>query len=236
MYNNHMPDRWLTPEPIPQIEPGHAHVFRLRLDLDPARLSVLAGLLSSDERARAARYRPEASRRQFIAAHGQMRQVMGALLQRDPAELRFTTTGEHGKPVLVGEALCFNLSHSGGLALLAVTRSQDTGVDIEDVTRTVDFEKLARRFFAPNESAALAALPPERRAGAFFSIWTRKEAYIKACGVGLALPLHSFTVSHDHPAVLSIPGWYICALDPGPGYAAALVVSGEVHAVSTWDW
>lgn len=230
-----MLDCWRHPDPLLTPEPGGAHVFRLRLDLAPAQLAPLSALLDEAERARAARYLPENSRRQFTAARGQMRQVLGALLHRSPQDLR-VTTGAYGKPALAGDALRFNLSHSGGLALLAVTLNQDAGVDIEAATRKVDFEKLAPRFFAPAEAAALAALPSEQQPAAFFKIWTRKEAYIKACGVGLALPLHSFTVSLDDPPSLSVPGWSIRALDPGPTYTGALVVAGQILSLHTWDW
>jgi len=230
-----MPSHWPIPDPITAVEPGQAHVFRLRLDLETARLAALAALLSDDERARASRFIPETSRRQFIAAHGQMRQVLGALLHQDPTGLRFTA-GAHGKPSLVGGELHFNLSHSGGLALLAVTRDQETGVDIEATTRKVEIDKLAPRFFAPAEAAALADLPEAARVRAFFNIWTRKEAYIKACGLGLALPLHSFNVSHDDPPMLSVPGWTIHSLDACPGYAAALVIAGKIDALHTWVW
>ena len=230
-----MPDRWLSPDPIPEILPGHAHVFRLRLDLDQQRLAALSALLNEDERARAARYIPEASRRQFTAARAQMRQVLGALLRREPAELRFNF-GAYGKPSLADGDLCFNLSHSAGLALLGVSRTQEIGVDIKSTHRVVEYDQLAPRFFAATEAAALAALPASERGRAFFSIWTRKEAYIKACGMGLSLPLQDFSVSHDHPATLSAEGWSIRALDPGPGYAAALVIAGDLHALHTWDW
>jgi 4'-phosphopantetheinyl transferase len=220
---------------MPVVEPGRALVFRLPLDLDDARLAGLTAILSKDESARAARFIPETSRRHFTAARGQMRQVLGALLGRDPAALRFEL-GSHGKPFLSGGELCFNLSHSGGLALLAVSANQEIGVDIEASTRVVEYENIGRRFFAPSEAAALLELPEAEHARAFFNIWTRKEAYMKACGLGMSLPLHSFTVSHDDPPTLSAEGWSIHAIDPGAGYTAALVVAGESKSPSTWDW
>lgn len=232
-----MPADWLPAPADFSPAPGMVYVFRLALDLPAERMEALGSLLSPEERARAARYIPESSRRTLIAAHGQMREVLGAALRQTPQSLVFAAH-PRGKPYLQESPLRFNLSHSGGLALLALVLDQEIGVDIENTTRRVDFNALARRFFAPSEAAAFEALPPEEQRAAFFRCWTRKEAYIKARGDGLAIPLDSFTVTFaagDAPRI-SEPGWTLAHLDPGPGYTGALVCAGAPRQISCWQW
>jgi 4'-phosphopantetheinyl transferase len=157
--------------------------------------------------------------------------------------------GPHGKPALDGSAACagleFNLSHSGDLALCAVTRARAVGVDVEAIRPDFATSEVARRFFAPAEVAALEALPPGERVAGFFACWTRKEAYIKARGTGIALGLDRFEVSlapgrpaallatRDEPAAAL--RWRLVALAPGEGYAGALVTDGPAHLVC-WQW
>jgi 4'-phosphopantetheinyl transferase len=142
--------------------------------------------------------------------------------------LRFERA-RHGKPYLVGHSIRFNLSHSGDLALIAVARDREVGVDVEAIRPERDVVGIARHFFAPGESEALSAEPPRRRAAAFYRCWTRKEAYMKACGLGLALRPDSFDVS------LVPPGWHFVDLAVGDGYAAALVTSGTEPRVALRD-
>lgn len=228
---------WPAPPCPLRLEPGWAHIFRFRLDLDAARLAALGRLLNAEEQARAARYIPEDARRSFIAARGMMRTLLGAYQGQPPESLRFTLNPQ-GKPAQPGSGLCFNLSHSAGLGLLAVTAGQEVGVDLESTRRPVEIENIARRFFAPQETAALLALPAAEQVRAFFTIWTRKEAYIKARGQGLSIPLDSFTVNTGMPPRLTVPdpGWTIHYIPTGPDYAAALVVQGELQGLRLWDW
>lgn len=230
---------WPAPPPSLRLVPGYAQVFAFSLDLDAQALATLRGMLDDAERARADRYLHDASRRSFTAARGQLRRVLGWLLGLPPAEIRFAA-GPRGKPSLLEGDLRFNLSHSGGLALLAVTLAREIGVDIEDTTRSVDYANMARRFFAPAEAQALAALPAADQPRAFFDCWTRKEAYIKARGLGLTISLDSFVVTFgpgETPRFVSgAEGWTLYPLDPGPGYAAALVVEGEVEGIECWWW
>ena len=140
---------WPDPPAQLQTEPGWAHVFFLDLDLPAARLDALAALLSSDETARARRFRSPRDGQTFTAAHGQMRQVLSAYLGTPPAELHFAANA-YGKPSLdPPSSLAFNLSHSGSAALLAVTFGQEVGVDLERFNRPVDLANIARRFFSP---------------------------------------------------------------------------------------
>jgi 4'-phosphopantetheinyl transferase len=215
-------------------------VWRIPLDLDPETLAVLSDLLDPLERARAGRFRFERDRRRFIAARGRLRQVLSRYSGGRPEALRFRY-GPHGKPELEPEdrsdSLRFNLSHAHELALLAVARGRDVGVDLEWSGREVEALELAERFFSRAEARALWRLPEPRRAAAFFRCWTRKEAYIKARGEGLSLPLDAFDVSlarGHQSALLATRGdpeeaarWRIRDLPAGPGYVAAVAARGR---------
>jgi 4'-phosphopantetheinyl transferase len=148
--------------------------------------------------------------------------------------------GPQGKPFLPNSSLRFNLSHASGTALLALGWEHDLGVDIEDASRRLDFANIAARFFAPQERQALEDLPEAEQPAAFFRCWTAKEAYIKALGGGLSIPLDSFTVSLDgegSPALRSTnTGWQIFRLDAGQGLAAALAARSQVHVLACWRW
>lgn len=196
--------------------------------------------LDRDEAARSRRFHSSLHRERFVVAHGALRAILGSYLGVLPKAVSLET-GRYGKPALTsrfrdaGEDLQFNLSHSGSLALVAVTYGRKAGVDLERIRADVDYEALAARFFAPAEQARLRELAGDARARSFFACWTRKEAYIKALGEGLAFPLDRFavTVSADEePRLLdAAPGeperWSLRDLAPGPGYAGALAVEGH---------
>jgi len=139
-----------------------------------------------------------------------------------------------------------NVSHSHELALLAFSYRRELGVDVEYMRTNIEYEDLARHSFSPNEQAVLLALPPEVRQQAFFNCWTRKEAYIKARGMGLSLDLAIFDVSlvPGEPIALlasredqrEVARWRFYELDPGPGYAGALAVEGQEWALHCWQW
>ncbi len=235
-----------SPSPArPILQPGQAHVFRLALDLPAARLEALRALLDEPEQARAARYHFDSDRQRFAAAHGQAREILGACLGLPPAELRFAHN-RHGKPALVGPGeLRFNLSHSGPLGLLALCLGQEVGVDLEAERERVGFAAVARRFFAPGEVERLLALPADQQRAAFFTCWTRKEAYLKGRGEGLSISLSSFEVSlapGEPPQVFTLPGrvphpsWRLYDLYPGTGFTGALSVQGPPVEIRCWDW
>lgn len=167
----------------------------------------------------------------------------------EPGRLNFCY-GSHGKPALAegsGEdALRFNVSHSHGLALFALTRDREVGVDLEYVRSDLELEEIAARFFSPQEAATLRSLPAEMRTEAFFAGWTRKEAYIKARGEGLSLALDGFSVSlvPGEPAMLlntrgdpsEAARWTLRELKSGPGYAAALAAKGHGWRLVCRHW
>jgi 4'-phosphopantetheinyl transferase len=220
------------------------HVVCIRLD---EALEGAIDLLDEDERGRASRFVFDRDRRRFVAAHAATRIVLAQCLDCSPEALRFVT-GARGKPRLVDVPVDvrFNLSHSGDRALLAIALGQEVGVDLEQ-HRPVDIRGLARRFFAPGEQAALDMLPDRERAPAFFRCWTRKEAFIKAIGEGLAFPLDGFEVNVTADAGASqqmlgctaapeAPGrWRIVALDCEAGYEAAVAASAAQWTVVRSD-
>lgn len=179
------------------IAPGDVQLWWIDLDQPADVRAALAGLLADDERARAARFaRPELQRR-FVVGRGALRALLGHHLGAAPRaiDLRY---GPHGKPELAGEAaLRFNLSHSEGRALLAVTRRAEVGVDVEAIRSLRDRDRIAGRTFTRRENAALAGLPPGLSDAGFFACWTRKEAVVKTTGIGFAFELDWFDVPVD---------------------------------------
>jgi 4'-phosphopantetheinyl transferase len=196
---------------------------------------VLAGLeplLTPDERDRADRFKFDHLRRSFVLARGVLRVLLGRYLDIDPASIRFGYD-EKGKPSLARRGpLKFNASHSGDMALYAFTLDCEIGVDVEQVRPFDDLRRIADRFFCAEETTDLMDLPEEQREAAFFRCWTRKEAYVKAIGEGLAVPLDGFAVSlrPDQPARLIHIGhdseaaadWTLQNLEPAAGYAGAV--------------
>ena len=240
---------WRSVAQVPELTPDAVHVWRIGLDISDAVLSRLRDVLADDERQRADRFHFEKDRRHFTTGRGALRTILASYLGLRPEEIRFTYTN-YGKPLLSGanEALRFNLSHSHGLALLAVTLGREIGVDLEFIRDNLerDGELLAERFFSPREVAALRSLPAALRREAFFHCWTRKEAYIKAHGMGLSLPLDQFdvTLHPDEPAALlatrpdptEAQRWSMRSLLPADGYVGALAVEGHSWRLECGHW
>lgn len=239
------PDCWSMSPAHLDLQPYHLDVWRIRLDIFGDRLRRLEAALSAEERERAARFHFPADRDRFIAAHGCLRDVLARYLRVPPDRLTFSVK-EYGKPALQDHALEFNLSHSGDFALIAVTLGRSVGVDVERIRTSSSSDLVPRRFFSETEACELEALPLEQREAAFFRCWTRKEAYIKAQGLGLSLPLQSFDVSlaPGQPALLRAtrpdPGeaarWKLFSLEIAPGYASAVAAEGQGLQLRLWDW
>lgn len=220
------------------------HLWRASLNCDAPVLSRLETTLSSDEMARANRFVFSTDRNHFVAARGILRELLGTYLMLPPAELRFRY-GKHGKPALDANGsdsvLQFNLSHSGGVAIYAFSRGRRLGVDVEQIRPQLAGEDIAQRYFAAREVAELQALPANLRTEGFFLCWTRKEAYVKAHGAGLSLPLDSFTVSltPGGPTELQAEDgdrWSMHSVEPAPGFVAAMVAEGRKWQSSCWSW
>ncbi len=231
------------------LQSDEVHVWRVSLEVDAAEVKSLAPVLSDDERARAARFSFHKDRENFTVARGILRVLLGRYLDLEPARLEFSY-GPHGRPTLrdnnVVNEFCFNVSHSRGLALYAFTRQRQIGIDVEWIRSEMASEQIAERFFAPQEVATLRSLASEVQLEAFFNCWTRKEAFIKASGEGLSLPLNRFAVSltPGKPAeILNIEGeaetaalWSLTEIRPGTGYVAALAVKGHDWRLKCWQW
>jgi len=208
-------------------EPVAAAITLFDLDVGADALARYASWLDASERERAARFRYDRDRNRFVARRGQLRELLGRDLGVAPGTLQLAEDA-HGKPVLLDDPeLSFNLSHSSGCALIATARGMVIGCDIEWRNPELACPKVAERLFAPAEYKALTALPSEQWVEGFFNCWTRKEAYVKALGLGLSYPLDAFTVSvaPGEPARFTSDeqGWTMTAFEPAPGFQAALV-------------
>jgi 4'-phosphopantetheinyl transferase len=196
------------------------------VSVSAAEVDALRPLLSADERRKVERYRFEADRRRSIVGRGTLRQLLGRRLGRDPRELAFVE-GPQGKPALERGELEFNVSHSGDRVAIAIAEGTAVGIDIEvEQPRMTDLAQLARRYFAPDEAAEVEK---EEDAALFFTIWTAKEAVIKAVGGGLSIELASFSVlpvSTVWGDVKNMAGWRVAALQTDEGYRAAIAARG----------
>jgi 4'-phosphopantetheinyl transferase len=201
-------------------------------------------LLSPDEKERAARFRFQEHRRRFVIARGLLRQVLAAYADVQPQALTFTYS-EMGKPelsTLHGSSVGFNVSHSGDIAAFGFALGRRIGVDVECIRHDVDVDEIPRRFFSQLEQQTLAALEGREKIQGFFNCWTRKEAYVKAVGSGLSLPLRDFDVSlvpgeraqllatRPDPDLTS--KWSMASIELGEECAAAVVVEGPIGRLS----
>ncbi|MDZ7269356.1 MAG: 4'-phosphopantetheinyl transferase superfamily protein [candidate division KSB1 bacterium] len=230
------------------LRPEALHVWRIPLDQPETVRDGLQQSLAADEQERAGRFVFLKDCHRFLVARAALRDILSRYLHTAAGDIHFEYS-EFGKPALARRHhsdLQFNLSHSNGLALLALTRNRRIGVDIEFLRPVQDFEQIARRFFSANEAAALFCLPAAQRPLAFFTCWTRKEAYIKAVGEGLSHPLAQFDVSlaPDQPAALlatrpdpaEAGRWSLYHLAVDEGYVAALALEGGEVQLSCWQW
>jgi 4'-phosphopantetheinyl transferase len=241
-------DKELPLQPL-RIAQGTTQVFTFKLDLSPAELAEQVRTLNEEELDRAARYRFERDRNRFLAARGILRDILASCLGIHARAVDFIV-GPRGKPSLSGNCdavgLQFNLSHCGGLALLGVTRDGPIGVDLEQVRHIPEATDLVRRFFSIREQAEYESLKEEDKLTAFFNLWTRKEAWLKATGDGISELLHRVEVSFAPgavPALLALPAhleakgeWYLQALQPAPGFIGALALPSLTGSVFHQSW
>jgi 4'-phosphopantetheinyl transferase len=233
-----------TPSGI-RIRDDEVHVWAGDQNQPAEIVSAFHRTLSEDERSRAARFKFEKDRVHYVVARGMLRRLLGYYLGTPPDRLRFRYS-EFDKPALAEEfqasRLRFNLSHSGGRALLGFTLGREIGIDIEQIRPDFATEDIAERFFSGCEVEQLRSLPKELQAEAFFNCWTRKEAFIKAIGEGLSCPLNQFdvTLTPGEPARLlatrvagqPASAWSLRSLNVGPAYRAAIVVQGADWSLS----
>lgn len=190
-------------------------------------------MLSEDERARSAQFHFERDRKQFVARRSLLRVILGHYLKVQPSQIILAYEAR-GKPRLAAPVsaapLHFNFSHSRGLALCAVGRFGPLGVDVEQIRPMPEMTELAATFCSAQEIALLSAAPPEKKLEVFFSIWTRKEACLKATGEGIAGALAQLDCSQPPP------GWSLHALSPAPGFVGALAFAGSPARLRCWQW
>lgn len=217
---------WADPPAALVLGPEEVHVWRVDVK-DASNPASPHRLLSEDERRNAESFLFEEDRERFAATRCALRVLLGRYLDLEPEHLTFRR-GPRGKPHLDREhGLRFNVSHSGTLALIALARGREVGVDVERVRPVSDLETIAGRHFSTQEDAALRALPEAARAEAFFTLWTRNEARLKATGDGLpGAGRHS----------LGAARWTARDLDPGSGYAGAVAAEAGGWRLERWSW
>jgi len=246
-------DNWTRPPGTLDLQRGQVDIWRVSLDAS-TRLSTglqtdsvkqITSTLSADEIARAARFHFPADRDHFIVAHASLRDILSRYLHCQPGELTFSVN-QFGKPRVDNFTLEFNLSHSNDFALIAVAQQRKVGVDIERIRSDLELENITTRNFSKSEISELMGLSVEQRVTGFFNCWTRKEAYIKAHGLGLSFPLESFDVSlrPNEPAIIratrpdqqEVARWTLFSLHVDSEYASAVAVEDENPQLRLWDW
>jgi 4'-phosphopantetheinyl transferase len=238
---------WRNSLERPYLRDDEIHVWRARLDKEPCAIRTLFETLSDEEKTKADKFRFAEDRNHFVTARGILRKILGNYLGISPVRLRFSYE-RCGKPVLNIEAgdnsLCFNLSHSRRFALFAVARRREIGIDLEFIDEKHALMKVAEMFFSAAEITMLKAIPADSRAAAFFSVWTRKEAFLKAIGKGLSYPPTQVTVATatEGREICSVAGdlhktrrWFVMTLPFDHYYKAALAAEGTIRTVRFWQ-
>jgi len=215
-----------------ELTSNEVHVWHAILSVSHAAFAKVYSILSAEEIARAQRFRFDRDRNRYIAARAILRQILSRYLDSEPAQIEFAYSAA-GKPCIANNsaAIEFNVSHSDRIAVYAVALNRTVGIDVERVIEGIAEEKVAEQNFAPADVAALRALPREARAEAFFATWVGKEAYLKAVGRGLSVPLSQVQV----PALTGRPAaafaqdgqnWTVRRFTPAAGFAAAVIAPG----------
>jgi 4'-phosphopantetheinyl transferase len=232
---------WSEPQTWLAMAENDLHVWLANVPAARAHLAEFMAVLAPEERERAARFRFEQHRERSQIARGMLRLLLARYIEQEAGALRFTYNA-HGKPELPGAGVHFNTSHSGDYVVVGFTRTGAVGVDIEQVRGDIARrDEIAQRHFAPGEQAQLSALPERERARAFFDLWTRKEAFVKARGDGLFSGLDQFETLLAEPRVLTVRGapaadWWMSELPAVADYAGAVVVNAAVCQAHFWKW
>ena len=228
---------------------AEVHLWVVPLVISAEKSSYFKSILSLDEQERAGRFRKIGDAQRYIAARGLLRRLLGSYVARAPDRLQFTYDA-FGKPSLAGQTseavINFSVSHSEDQALFGFARARKIGVDLEYIRADIDVLGLAKRYFSPDEFRRLRRLPASEQCEAFYCLWTRKEAYLKACGEGLSFGLERVEVSSSpaEPAMIrKVAGasnasehWTLKHLSPAPNYLGAAAVEGRSVTFKFLDW
>ena len=229
----------MRPAPLLALKPGLAprvDIWWRCLDVDDETCARLTSLLSPDEQRHAARFHFAIDRSRYCIRRGILRELIAQRLGRGPREIAIALNA-FGKPYVEGSDVRFSLSHSRGMALYASARGAEIGCDVEWRDPRFANSETAESILSRVEIETWQALPERQRTQAFFDYWTCKEAYLKARGVGFALPARDITVSLvGPPRFVALPDddpgeWSLTRMDPAPGYAGMLAVRGAVPIV-----
>ena len=238
---------WPRQSTVPSLAGTDVHIWAVPLRVDDARLAALRALLTPDEVAKAERIVVPGKREQSIVARGALRSLLVEYTGVPASDLRFDYE-EKGRPFLRDASLAtsFNVTHSGDLALVAVTREGVIGVDVEQIDPKVELLAIGERFFSASEHAQLASCSEADQPLAFFRCWTRKESYLKARGTGLHTPLDQFEVTlldGEPPRLVETrfdpedaARWTLTELNPAPGYPGALCADRGERRIAAFFW
>jgi 4'-phosphopantetheinyl transferase len=220
------------------------HIWFVHLLEMSQHIDSLFKILAQDEVARAAQFRFESDRNEYIVARGILRHILSSYVGFGPNRLQFCYS-VCGKPALAvewgGDQIAFNVSHSCGVVVYALAKARQVGVDLEYTNRCIESDQIAERFFSPREASLLRQSPAQEKQRAFFSCWTRKEAYVKARGEGLSVDLRGFDVTFapgEPVSLLSVADdpneaqrWSLYDLPAPTGYVGALAAEGTVSRI-----
>jgi len=236
------PTNWLSAPGTPTLGYEEVHVWRASLDQPAAAVESFASSLSTDERERAARFKFEPDRTHYIAGRGILRELLGAYAGSPASKLEFDY-GTREKPSLrTKPEIHFNLAHTRRMALYALARHREVGVDLEEIRPALAADEIASRHFSPRELAAWRAMPDSMRTEEFFYYWTCKEAYVKATGLGLGMPLESFEVHLNENGEGRIvsgevdAGWQVLTFLAAESHPAALAYRGELCRICFFSY
>jgi 4'-phosphopantetheinyl transferase len=223
---NTFAEPWAAISTAPALNFGDVHVWRACLEVNDSQLETFREVLSSDEIVRSERSPLLQERNRFVAGRGLLRHILSAYLDVDPAEISFAY-GYAGKPYLADAAskIRFNMSHSGDIALIAITQHFEVGVDVERICELPEMDEIVTRFFSAEAKTAFQSANLDDRTDVFFKFWTQKEAALKCTGQGIA---DEEPVANDSLSIIS--------LAPAPGYAGALATTGAMKHVRTFSW
>ena len=238
-----------SPHGVLRIDIDEIHIWNATLIRDESVIENVSKTISKKEQNKAARFHFGEDQERFILSHGFLRIIISSYLNQEPDNFQFSFS-KYGKPSLKNnqgdEILSFNISHSADKAIFAITRNRMIGIDIERIVEGFPCEEIAERFFSPKENEELLKIEPGNlRELAFFTTWTRKEAYIKALGDGLSMPLDQFdvSVSPHEPAKLianrrdpkEVSRWTLMDLKTSPGFVSTLAAQGSDLRISYWE-